>query len=63
MKRINKLSLGIIGLGRIGTSISLKFSAFSKNISFMIHMSQMVMKRFMVFIGIKFYQIFLENLT
>ena len=34
MKRINKLSLGIIGLGRIGTSISLKFSAFSKNISF-----------------------------
>ena len=34
MKRINKLSLGIIGLGRIGSSISLKFSSFSKNISF-----------------------------
>ena len=34
MKRINNLNLGIIGLGRIGSSISLKFSAFSKNISF-----------------------------
>ncbi len=34
MRRINELSLGIIGLGRIGSSISLKFSAFSKNIGF-----------------------------
>ena len=34
MQRINKLSLGIIGLGRIGGSIAKKFSAFTKNISF-----------------------------
>ena len=34
MKRINQLSLGIIGLGRIGGSIAKKFSSFSKNIGF-----------------------------
>ena len=34
MRRLNELSLGIIGLGRIGSSISKKFSAFSRNISF-----------------------------
>ena len=34
MKRLNKLSLGIIGLGRIGGAISTKFSAFSRNICF-----------------------------
>tara|TARA_B100000886_G_scaffold183256_1_gene125753 strand:- start:1519 stop:2475 length:957 start_codon:yes stop_codon:yes gene_type:complete len=34
MRRLNKLSLGIIGLGRIGSSISKKFSVFSRNISF-----------------------------
>jgi len=34
IKRINTLSLGIIGLGRIGSSLARKFSAFSKNISF-----------------------------
>ena len=34
MKRLNNLSLGIIGLGRIGGSIVKKFLPFSKNISF-----------------------------
>ena len=34
MKRLNKLSLGIIGLGRIGSSISARYSAFSRKISF-----------------------------
>jgi len=34
IKRINTLSLGIIGLGRIGSSLARKFSAFSKNIGF-----------------------------
>ena len=34
MKRINKLSLGIIGLGRIGSSIAKKFLSFSNNIGF-----------------------------
>ena len=34
MKRINKLSLGIIGLGRIGGSIARKFLPFSNNIGF-----------------------------
>ena len=34
MKRINTLSLGIIGLGRIGGSIARKFSQFSRNIGF-----------------------------
>ena len=34
MKRLNKLSLGIIGLGRIGGSIAKKFLPFSKDISF-----------------------------
>ena len=34
MKRLNKLSLGIIGLGRIGSSISRKFGSFSRNIGF-----------------------------
>ena len=34
IKRINKLSLGIIGLGRIGGSIAKKFLPFSKNIGF-----------------------------
>ena len=34
MKRINTLSLGIIGLGRIGGSIAKKFLPFSKNVGF-----------------------------
>ena len=34
MNRINKLSLGIIGLGRIGGSIAKKFFPFSRNIGF-----------------------------
>lgn len=34
MKRLNKLSLGIIGLGRIGGSIAKKFLPISKNIGF-----------------------------
>ena len=34
MKRLNNLSLGIVGLGRIGGSIAKKFSAFSRNIGF-----------------------------
>ena len=34
MKRLNKLSLGIIGLGRIGSSIANKFLPFSRNINF-----------------------------
>ena len=34
MKRLNKMSLGIIGLGRIGGSIAKKFLSFSKKISF-----------------------------
>jgi len=34
MRRLNKLSLGIIGLGRIGGSIAKKFLAFSKNLAF-----------------------------
>lgn len=34
MRRINTLSLGIIGLGRIGGSIAKKFLPFSKNIGF-----------------------------
>ena len=34
MKRLNTLSLGIIGLGRIGGSIAKKFSQFTKNIGF-----------------------------
>ena len=34
MKRLNTLSLGIIGLGRIGGSIAKKFLPFSKNIGF-----------------------------
>jgi len=34
MKRINKLSLGIVGLGRIGGSIARKFSSFTKEIGF-----------------------------
>ena len=34
IKRINKLSLGIIGLGRIGSSLARKFSAFSNTIGF-----------------------------
>ncbi len=34
MRRINKLSLGIIGLGRIGSSIVKKFLPFSKNVGF-----------------------------
>ncbi len=34
MKRLNKLSLGIIGLGRIGSSIAKKFFPFSRNIGF-----------------------------
>ena len=34
MKRLNKLSLGIIGLGRIGGSIAKKFLPFSRNIGF-----------------------------
>ena len=34
MKRINQLSLGIIGLGRIGGSIAKKFLSFSQNIGF-----------------------------
>ncbi len=34
MKRLNTLSLGIIGLGRIGSSISKKFLPFSRNIGF-----------------------------
>ena len=34
IQRINRLSLGIIGLGRIGGSIAKKFLAFTKNISF-----------------------------
>ena len=34
MKRLNTLSLGIIGLGRIGGSIAKKFSQFSRNIGF-----------------------------
>ena len=33
MKRLNTLSLGIIGLGRIGGSIAKKFSSFSRKIS------------------------------
>ena len=34
MKRLNKLSLGIIGLGRIGSSINSRFTPFSRNIGF-----------------------------
>lgn len=34
MKRLNQLSLGIIGLGRIGSSIANKFMPFSRNICF-----------------------------
>ena len=34
IKRLNKLSLGIIGLGRIGSSLARKFSVFSRNIGF-----------------------------
>ena len=34
MRRLNKLNLGIIGLGRIGGSIAKKFLPFSKNIGF-----------------------------
>ena len=34
MKRLNKLSLGIIGLGRIGGSIARKFLPFSTNVGF-----------------------------
>ena len=34
MKRLNTLSLGIIGLGRIGGSIAKKFLPFSRNIGF-----------------------------
>ena len=34
MRRLNKLSLGIIGLGRIGGSIARKFLPFSNNIGF-----------------------------
>ena len=34
MRRLNKLSLGIIGFGRIGSSICSRFSGFSRNISF-----------------------------
>ena len=34
MKRINTLSLGIIGLGRIGGSIAKKFSQFTKKVGF-----------------------------
>ena len=34
MRRLNKLSLGIIGLGRIGGSIAKKFLPFSRNIGF-----------------------------
>ena len=34
MKRLNNLSLGVIGLGRIGGSIVKKFLSFSKNIGF-----------------------------
>ena len=34
MKRLNKLSLGIIGLGRIGGSIAKKFLPFSTNVGF-----------------------------
>ena len=34
MRRLNKLNLGIIGLGRIGGSIAKKFLSISKNISF-----------------------------
>ena len=34
MRRLNKLNLGIIGLGRIGGSIAKKFLPFSRNIGF-----------------------------
>lgn len=34
MKRINKLSLGVIGLGRIGGAIARKFLSFSQKIGF-----------------------------
>ena len=34
MQRLNQLSLGIIGLGRIGSSIANKFLPFSRNIGF-----------------------------
>ena len=34
MRRLNKLNLGIIGLGRIGGSIAKKFLSFSRNIGF-----------------------------
>lgn len=34
MKRINKLKLGIIGCGRIGSSIGLKFKSFSNHVGF-----------------------------
>ena len=34
MRRLNNLSLGVIGLGRIGGSIVKKFLSFSKNIGF-----------------------------
>ncbi len=34
MKRLNTLSLGIVGLGRIGGSIAKKFSSFTRKIAF-----------------------------
>ena len=34
MRRLNKLSLGIIGLGRIGSSIANKFLSFSRKIGY-----------------------------
>ena len=34
MKRLNKLTLGIIGLGRIGGSVAKKFLPFSRKIGF-----------------------------
>ena len=53
MKRLNTLSLGIIGLGRIGGSIAKKFSSFSRKISFMTHIFLMVMKKFLILKDVK----------
>ena len=58
IRRINTLSLGLIGFGRIGSSIAKKFSVFSNKIGFYDPYIPMVMKRYSVLIDLRRFQIY-----
>ena len=45
IKRISNLKLGVIGAGRIGSSVILKANALNFKTFFMIHIKKMVMKK------------------